>query len=468
MCFIQSKLFDNRYLYLYIIIFLLCISLSCKNNNSSGTDIKGKPIVIKETVELKWIGHWQGEGLKEQMVKDIAREFEFENQDIKVTLKFPEELYLGNNRADNNAEYEFNRKNITSDKSEWDIIRINHDSSLRQVLNDPKWALKYLEDVSQVPEIANSLIPAVLTPKYKSSWSGILPGPPLDATNYVLFCNTEVAKEIGIDIKQFDMTYDDFLSYIKAVHEYNKSHNKNLIAIMDNSDWSMLDVIAQQLFCSEIGDYNTIINNKYSDNKLAAFKKVIQSFWEIGQYDPLPSDFSKYKWSTSLDVILTNRCLFYPQGMWMYNIWKARDSLMQKRIIPVQLPGYKKAQTYLGDYRTTWAIPKNSPHKNEAIRLMKYISRPEIADKWVRYTKSPTSIKGSIVTTTMGFDSYENFDYIIAKNYQNTKVEHLLNFGFYLGIKNERLGYVDWINLARRNQGVYDNINQLIKRATKQ
>ncbi|MFN8207040.1 MAG: hypothetical protein U0T82_06475 [Bacteroidales bacterium] len=40
-----------------------------------------------------------------------------------------------------------------------------------------------------------------------------------------------------------------------------------------------------------------------------------------------------------------------------------------------------------------------------------------MAEKWVRYTKSPSGIRGSLSSTTFGTDPYENFVYSIEKKY---------------------------------------------------
>ncbi len=52
---------------------------------------------------------------------------------------------------------------------------------------------------------------------------------------------------------------------------------------------------------------------------------------------------------------------------------------------------------------------------------MKYIASVQTADQWIRYAKSPTGIKNSIVSTSMSTDPYENFDYTISKKFADKK-----------------------------------------------
>ncbi|NJO68463.1 MAG: hypothetical protein HC830_03585 [Bacteroidetes bacterium] len=79
-------------------IFILGIAwvlLSSCSDNNSRKEISGKPIKLTEPVRVNWVGHWQNEGYKEQLLFDMARRFEFENQDIVLNLKFPAEAYPG-------------------------------------------------------------------------------------------------------------------------------------------------------------------------------------------------------------------------------------------------------------------------------------------------------------------------------------------------------------------------------------
>ena len=56
-----------------------------------------------------------------------------------------------------------------------------------------------------------------------------------------------------------------------------------------------------------------------------------------------------------------------------------------------------------------WAVMKNSPNRDVAIRLMQFWSRPEIAEKWVRYTKSPTGLAGNLYDPEYGQDIFAEY-----------------------------------------------------------
>ena len=63
-----------------------------------------------------------------------------------------------------------------------------------------------------------------------------------------------------------------------------------------------------------------------------------------------------------------------------------------------------------------WAVMKNSPNREAAIRLMQFWSRPEIAEKWVRYTKNPTGLTGNLYDPEYGQDLFATYQKKLALN----------------------------------------------------
>jgi ABC-type glycerol-3-phosphate transport system substrate-binding protein len=66
------------------------------------------------------------------------------------------------------------------------------------------------------------------------------------------------------------------------------------------------------------------------------------------------------------------------------------------------LPVFKNVDFYQGGFIPVWAVWKKAPHKDEAIEFMKFWSRPQVAEKWIRYTMAPTGVKGNITTGMEG------------------------------------------------------------------
>ena len=128
------------------LLYLIMLSALCqycdRSQNIETDGQSGKTIMsVKATTQLNLVGHWLHEGKREFLLRDLANEFEFLNQECKVNLVFPEEIYY--DRSKKNCEIEFIAKAITSDKPEWDVIRkVNDNSEQVEYMKDPFWAKK--------------------------------------------------------------------------------------------------------------------------------------------------------------------------------------------------------------------------------------------------------------------------------------------------------------------------------------
>ncbi len=396
-------------------ITLICIPLLCFSCNSkqSNEQLQNCKTIQKVTpVELNFLGHWFGEGKKEQFLKEQIREFEFTNQDIEINLKYPEEIYF--DRRKMNVEIQFNADIAISENPQWDIIRLNNEyQKVADSLRDPEWAKKYLVDFSEIPEFRKTTRPELLSDTIKAIYGGIIPGPFIDGFYWSLWCNTEVAKKVGIEVKQFDMTNDDFFNYIKAVYDYNQKHNESIIAIYESGNWRTTKAIAASLFFSEIGNYNEIMNtDEFSERKLNTWEKVLRELERLSAYKPISPDWGKTAWTETVNYPLAGKCLFYSNASWMYNIWLKQDSIKFRNMLPAEYPVFKNSPVCFGGYFVIWAVLKKSPHREQAVRFLLSLNKPDVAEEWSRNTKSPTGIKGNLTTYNFGLDKFENYEYM--------------------------------------------------------
>lgn len=404
------------------LILLILITLSCSRDKKDNV-IFGKPIKTTAAVQLNWIGMWKNEGYKEKFLYDMARSFEFENQDIILNIKYPNEAYPG--KTDN----EFIYNEIQKPQAQWDIIRVNNEvNGVANLSGDPSWPAKYLVDFSQYEVFAKNSIEIVLSDETKNRWGGIVPGHALDGHSFVLWCNKSLADKIGIKLKLFDLTAEDFENYCKALKNYNLKNSRKIYGMTFNTGWLPCYALGLQLFSSLVGDYNKLKDDHFSEEKLKAWEKVLTYLEELRSYDLVDPKWEKINYATDYDRPLKEECLFMINGTWMYNIFKGLDSVNYKNMVPLELPAFAPSKTYIGEISIPWAVPKNSVHKEEAVRFMLYWCRPDVADEWVRNTKSPTGIKGSLVQSGFGFDVYETFDYTIAQKYNGKKIP--LNYDY--------------------------------------
>lgn len=411
---------------------------------------------------VNWIGHWKGEGKRMALVSEVANEFEFLNQDVKVNLKFPEDVYFKGDAS----EIEFIAKQALSANPEWDIIRVkDYYPDVAKYLNDPEWGKKYLVDFSQFPDFVAHQQDFLFSDEYKAQNGGITIGPYNEGFFWAVWYNKEIAQKLGINIKQYGMTVEDFVSYIKATQDYNQKNNTDIIPYFEESGWLTFYNVMMELFYSEIGDINKINDANYDPKKIVAIGKVLKLFEEISTYNPLPKNRSKINWSETFDYPLSGKCLLYVQGSWMYNIWDNIDHAKINNMIPCELPSFSgTSPCYIGGYKACWAVLKNAPHYDQAVKLMKMWTNPEMSEKWVRYTRCPTGVKGNLSENTFGFDQFEDFEYNISKKFGLHLINPIDN-RYIFGMKNKgiTIPFIDILEKRTTAEIVMNNIRKQIK-----
>jgi hypothetical protein len=421
----------NLVLLLLIVLFLI----SCKKNYNNLSDNNKTLTKEDQIVQLNFIGHWKNEGTREKLVCEVANEFEFINQDIKINLKFPEELY----NADDSLEIRFIIKQIQLPTAEWDIIRIKeHYYAIAKILNDPDWGEKYLIDFSKIPAFLDLHQSFINSELVKKRTGNICTGSYNEGFYWAIYTNTEVAKKIGIEVKQYDMTFEDLLSYVKAVDDYNKTNGTHIAAIFEDKNWISTETMFKRLCYSLIDNFEEIIDTRLTRKKMDAVEKGYQACEQLSKYKPIIKSRMHISWGRDNDFPLKDSCLFFVNGSWMYNIWTKNDNVAIRKMLPCELPVFKSSDTYIGGYTANWAVPKNSPHLKEAIQMTLYWCRPDIAEKWARYTKCPSGVKGNLTMSSFGFDNYENFLFTIEKKYGGKKV-HPISNSYLFGEKNYSL-----------------------------
>jgi hypothetical protein len=210
---------------------------------------------------------------------------------------------------------------------------------------------------------------------------------------WAVFTNKNVCKKIGIDVKQFGMTVDDFIAYIKAVYEYNlKNPDDYIIGIHDASDWRTAFVIVFNVYISALNNPELLFTLKPHEEKLRAWHKTLKVLEEISHYNAFDPEVENITWSQSRFDLINEKCLFYTNGSWMYNIWEAEDVQKTMNCYPNEFPVFSKIDTYPSSYQIMWGVLKNSPNRDEAVKFLLAMNTPDIAEMWVQYTKCPTGI----------------------------------------------------------------------------
>ncbi len=368
---------------------------------ASGSDpcgsIQTNPVTI-----LHWMGHWKGEGLREKLVRDVLDDFTFKNQNIQVQFAFAADMFPSKTR-DTSAI--FIADMIRSGTITWDVIWL--DISIYQtvaaLLEDPDWGQKYLVDFSKVPGFAETQKPFITKDSnYCRQTGNILTGPYIEGFFYAMWYNTEVADTLGLKICEEEMTVDDLLDYARRVNEYNRTAVAPISVFADFKSSGSFPRLAYNMFLSA----ETETSPEKTDS---AIKQVLETFETLGKRSPLLYSNPNDTWQDAATLLMENKALFVSEPTWRYNaLQKDMPHLLQKMRL-AQMPGFKKQQFYAGGFMPVWAVMKNSPAREAAIQLIRFWSRPEIAEKWIRYTKNPTGIAGNLYDPEYGQDIFAEY-----------------------------------------------------------
>jgi len=440
-----------------VITFCLC---SHKQITNSAGNLQSRDITkLNSRTEINWIGQWVGEGDKEKFIRELANEYEFRNQEVKVNLKFKDDLYK------EESETDFILTQIQKPVADYDIlVRVHiHYHAIAEKLHDNNWGEKYLIDFSKMPDFMDSHKPFIHSKLYSGQYGQMHFGPYNEGQLAALFVNTEVAKKMGISVKQFGMTFDDFMGYLKTANEYNKTH-PNIIPLFDDN-WNKAETIFIYLFYSLLNNYDQIQDPKLTSEKLTAIEKCYVACEELSKYHPIERNRQSRVWEHTNQFPLVDSCLFYPNFTFMYNIWKLKGKEKIHKLIPCEYPVFKQSSVCIGGYVSNWAVLKNAPHKEAAIKLMKYWCQPDIAEKWVRYTKCPSGVKGNLTENTFGADPFENYVFTMEKKYDGKMVQDV-DKQFIVGEKNRSVD-LHAVEVLEGKLSAKDAFNALKKKLVK-
>ncbi len=366
-------------------------------------------------IPINWVGLWEKRVSKRDLMKSVIRQFEVENQHLKVNFKFKEEL----DREFNGYKYVIEDSLVSMIKSgnyAWDIFPVTRNTykSVAKKLNDPEWGDKYLVNFDQYEWYHQSHIDHVFhVSSIRDGYGGIYAGPLISGRNYALWYNEETAKKLGLEIKQTGMTFDDFLGYCKTVYEYNQTATEKIIFMPDYKLNQQVKDIFNNLVLSELGSYNKQVPNLTKVEK--AIQKSLKALEMLSAYNPVNTDVVIDK---DFQHILNGQVLFEEKPSSWFNQCETEDAGKSVHLIPAELPIFEQSPfLYPGTYQSVWAVFKNAPHKDQAVELMRYFSTNDVAERWLSLTYNPTGLKVKLKSSDFGQNQIEIFNTYIDKKY---------------------------------------------------
>ena len=401
---------------LYVLISTILVILSnCQNSIVDERQTKANITTNSPKIKLKWLAQWYGEGKKETLIREIAREFTLLHQDIEIELEFPHQMAKINPDA---VTFEYTVDTIVemAKLNKWTYDIMLCDAGLYQRVGDSlrnrAWGGEFLVDFKEetwfVEAHKNNFFE---TKKNTNTYNGIAPGAYIEGVWNIFYLSSEVEKRLGIKIKTQNMNMSDFIAYARVVSEYNKIH-ADKITFFSNPQGNIMPFF-NHLVMSALGKDSAYLIHEAID----ALNQAYLSVEKLAPYSPL-SEYVDYE---NVRALHHDKILFIYYPSWINLLWQKSNPEGEKLMYPCELPSIdnKTSVAYSGRYNSVFVVPKNSKNREAAELLMKFISSQETAEKWVKYSKCPTGLKNRISYSDFGKDDYTKFSQHINQKYQD-------------------------------------------------
>ncbi len=356
---------------------------------------------------LRWMGHWKGEGRREQLVREVLEEFAFTHPQVDVELEFAADILPENSQR---AAGIYIAEMIRSGNLEWDVIWLDPliYYYVSQELDDWNWGSKYLVDFSEIDGFRECHKPSLVEgPDAHKHTGGVFTGAYIEGFYYALWYNKDLADRLGISIREDGMTAEDLLGYMKQLHTYNQQTSEPVSAFVDFKGTGSLFRLFYSLLLSAWHDG---VSRPDGDALESAAARSIAFLQEMGNVRPPAPMLTADSWNDAAHALMDGKVLFFSDATWRYCAFEKIDPEGLKKLRLAHMPEFADGGRHvIGGYMPTWAVLKNAPGRDEGIELMKYWIRPSIAERWVRYTKCPTGLKGNLYDPRFGRDVYADY-----------------------------------------------------------
>lgn len=395
-------------------------------------------------VVLNWIGHWKDEDLREDLVYEVKREFEFLHPGVKLNLVFNRDLE-GPDPAYKRRAAEAIVRMIQTEDITWDIVYLDIAvyEHVAEMLGDPEWVEKHIVDFSRVPGfLASQKSFIVEDARYREKIGGILTGPFIEGYIQNMWYNADVAAKTGLAVKERGMTLDDLLEYARLLRDYNREHGTP-IRLVKLSSWNRIDLLFENLFKSQFPDFESAVAVEFNEEKREAFLRTLTAFERLSEFGPVMNSgwesltFNDFK----RQFLFDDDALFIMAGTFMYSNFRGLDVEKSRKMRPLENPVMGMPNGLIGDFTPTFAVMKNSDNRDLAVDFLMSWATPKVAEKWVRYAKNPTGVRGHLSEAVSREidaynDVYERFVRDMAREYERTPMMYLRTPTYVFGEKN--------------------------------
>ena len=299
---------------------------------------------------------------------------------------------------------------------------------------------KYLVDFSQSPDFTERHIASLVQGENVHRYTGgICPGPYIEGFYYALWYNRDLLGKLGISLNEEAVDEADLLQCIQKLSEYNRTRERPAFLFVDFESAGSMARLLESLKCS-IADPSGQDAIGTVSNRVVS---LVQQMCSSAQPD-CPLVLRADSWKEAARALIDGQALFFCDATWRYNAFESLDPEGLKKLGLAPAPEFSDGERHvIGGFIPTWAVLKDAPGRDAGIALMEYWSRPSVAEKWIRYTKSPTGLKGSLYDPLYGKDEFANFQRRLVMQGRRPLLDPLL---FREGLMDEEfnlLGYAE-------------------------
>lgn len=306
-----------------------------------------------------------------QILKPILSDFEQKNPDIKIDFMHIPQNYFQKIHL------------LFASNTAPDVIFINN-----QYLSVYANA-KVLEDLSGKDFEYDKFYQKAIN---SMKWQDKIYAVPRDISDLVIFYNKDLFKKYGVKYPNDNWTFDDFL---KTAQKLTKRPDLFGISFEENPIYYFPYILSD--------GYSGNLN--YDNIKNTSGLKFYADLRNKYHVAPMREESAS---ATMAQMFLQGKLAMHMSGRWLVPIYR-RDAKFDWDIAP--MPRGKAGSIVTID-SSGWAISKSSKHKQEAIRLIKYLSSKESIDKF--------SKEGLIVPARI--DSANSANFLDGKKPKNAKV----------------------------------------------
>lgn len=348
--------------------------------------------------KLRWMGRWANDPWKKQFEQEMARAFAFRHPEIEVELVYPEGM------SEKKCATLITNM-IETGNCSWDIVWASPriDSRVSKTLRDHSWEKKHLVDFYEIEGFRQTQLPFAI-----ETVSHPLTGPCVEGRFFVTWYNQPLAKKLGLSIEGTTLTHTDLLHHARRVNEYNRTAKEPIATILDFQRASSSRRLFRCLLISKAINPDGTLPKALSGGKRdSILRETLEVFEQLAAYKAIHPRHTEILRRPNLHLMYNS--------LFLFDTTSAFDRLQESKSSPLKglrllHPSVFRAGNYaLGEYSSSWAVMKQSPEQSWGIELMKFWSRPEVAEGWVRNTRSPTGLSGNIYSPNYSEDALGRF-----------------------------------------------------------